>query len=254
MRVKYNIFKGDLCWGVVVFLCLLVLCASAEEKAEVLKTPDYVAFSEKGAARLDAMGRRRPVVYAYLADYLIDRFDLSKREGVGIDIGGGTGDLGVEIVKRTEKLYWINTDINSWCSRYFTQRLLDAKASHRASFVFADAGALPFKDGYADLVVSRGSYQFWGSLEGGISEIHRVLKKGGEAYIGRGLSRNMPEKMARDLFKRRIIGGPKYDPDEDAKRFRIIMKKMGIKKFEIIRHKPSDSELNYGVWLYFQRS
>jgi ubiquinone/menaquinone biosynthesis C-methylase UbiE len=123
---------------------VLVSCAFAEEKVEVLKTPDYAAFSEEAAARFDAMGRRRPMVYACLADYLVDRFDLSQREGVGIDVGGGTGDLGVEIVKRTEKLYWINTDINSWCSRYFAQRLLEAKASHRASFVFGDAVALPF--------------------------------------------------------------------------------------------------------------
>jgi hypothetical protein len=63
----------------------------------------------------------------------------------------------------------------------------------------------------------------------------------------------MPEKEVRDLLGRHLAGGPKYDPDEDAARFRSIMAAMGVKEYEVIRHKPGDPSLNYGVWLCFRK-
>jgi len=119
--------------------------------------------------------------------------------------------------------------------------------------VFADACALPFKDGYADLVVSRGAYEFWGNLENGVGEIHRILKPGGWAFIGRGFPPTMPEAEVRFLREKAGMGGPKYDPDKDAERFRGIMKQLGVKEYEVIRHKSKDPVLNYGVWLCFRK-
>ena len=31
------------------------------------------------------------------------------------------------------------------------------------------------------------------------------------------------------------------------------MEKMGVKDFEVVRHKPKDAKLNYGVWLRFSK-
>ena len=50
-----------------------------------------------------------------------------------------------------------------------------------------------------------------------------------------------------------MAGGPKYDPDADADRFRALMDKLGVKECETIRHKPRDPALNYGVWLVFRK-
>lgn len=219
-----------------------------------LARPDYNTFDEADAVSFDKVAKSRTLVYKRLADYLIDRFDLKSRPGIGIDIGGGPGDLVLELAARTEQFYWIDTDINTWYMRPFAEGALEKKLAHRTGFVFADTGYLPFKDNYADLAMSRGAYQFWGDLEQGLREIHRVLKPGGEAFIGRGFPPTMPPEEIRDLFSRKVVGGPKYDPDADADRFESIAKAMDIREFEVILHRvPEAPDVRYGVWFYFKK-
>jgi SAM-dependent methyltransferase len=213
-----------------------------------------VEFGKDDAEKFNETAKKRPLVYTRLADYLVERFDLAERPGIGIDLGGGPGDLVFELAARTKQFYWVNADINTWYAEPFSRDALKREAAHRASFVFADAKTLPFRDGYADLVVSRGSYQFWGNLEAGLREVHRVLRPGGQAFIGRGFPPTMPEDEVRSLREKRLVGGPKYDPDKDAAEFKAIMGRLGVSDFETIRHKPSDESLNYGVWLRFRKS
>ena len=215
--------------------------------------PDYESFGEGAAQKMQEVAQSRQVVYAELADYLVRRFDLAEKPGIGIDIGGGPGDQIVHLAKRTKQYYWINADINTWCARSFAINALKEKIAHRTGFVFADACALPFRDNYADVVVSRGSYQFWPDLEKGLSEILRILCSGGVAFVGRGVAPTMPEVEVRKLTRAGRIGGPKYNPDKDAERFRNLMQKFGIQQFEVIRHRAEDPNLNYGVWLYFRK-
>lgn len=227
--------------------------AIQELRAPALERPDYERFSEAGATRFEQVAKRRTTVYTRLAEYLVQRFDLASRPGIGVDIGGGPGDLVMELAGRTEQFYWINADINPWYARPFSGDALKRGVSQRTAFVFADAGALPFRDRYADLVVSRGSYQYWGGLEAALREVHRVLRPGGQAFIGRGFPPSMPEEEVRALREKGVVGGPKYSPDEDAARFTAIMNKLRVKDFEVVRHQPKDAALNYGVWLRFRK-
>lgn len=223
------------------------------ERARPRARPDYQRFTEKQAVKFNKVAKRRGIVYRRLAEYLVKRFALTARPGIGIDIGGGPGDLVFELATRSEHFYWVNTDINTWYTGFFAEEAVKRSVAHQTAFVFADACALPFEDAYADLVVSRGSYQFWSDLDIGLREVHRVLKRGGEAFIGRGFPPTMPEDEVRDLVKKRLVGGPKYDPAKDAERFRVIMGNLGVTAFDVIRHRPEDSSLRYGVWLYFRK-
>jgi hypothetical protein len=63
----------------------------------------------------------------------------------------------------------------------------------------------------------------------------------------------MPEEEVRALRQKGLVGGPKYDPDTDAARFRAIAAKLGVRDFAVIRHKPKDQSLSYGVWLRFRK-
>ncbi len=192
-------------------------------------------------------------VYGYMAEYLASRFNLAGAGGTGIDIGGGPGHLAVELALRSPSMRWIDADINPHFFPYLNQLADSAGVGSRVEGVRADAASLPFPDQSANFVVSRGSLQFWGDLHRAISEIHRVLKPGGTAFIGRGLPPNMPAETARDV-RRAQNGGPSYDIDATERQLLEAVKKMGIKNYKIIRPRPRGADnINYGLWLEFSR-
>ena len=189
-------------------------------------------------------------VYPYLARYIADTFGLKNYEGVGIDIGGGAGDLITALCKATRNIYWINADINPWYLPYVNKKAQNNNCIHRIAFMKADATDLPFKDDFADVITSRASFHFWDNMEKGFSEIKRVLKPGGKAIVGRGFPPNMPTDTARAIRKKqnhRITG---YDPDKFAHDFEKIMKNLKIKDYKIIVPKP-ESTVQYGIWILF---
>lgn len=192
-------------------------------------------------------------VYAPLAEEITEKLGLSDKQGVGIDLGSGPGTLVVEMCKRTP-LHWINADINPHFFAYFFARAEAAGCGGRVSAIQADACALPFRDNYADVVISRGSFQFWPDLQKGLAEVRRVLKPGGVAYIGRGLPERMPLETARQL-RTKAGEGPKYDPKETEQQLRRAMESLRIEEFDIQRPRQDNPQgVNYGVWLQFRKT
>jgi SAM-dependent methyltransferase len=191
-------------------------------------------------------------VYAPLAEELVEKLKLADRQGVGIDLGSGPGTLIIELCKRTN-LHWINADINPYFFPYFIGKAQAAGLGGRVSAIQADACALPFRDNFADVVVSRGSLQFWPDLRKGLSEVYRVLKPGGVAYIGRGLPERLPLETARQM---RSEQGKdmKYDPAKTEQQLREIVQSLAIKDYQIHRPRVDNPEgINYGVWLEFHK-
>jgi len=191
-------------------------------------------------------------VYAPLAEHLTRELQLADKEGVGIDLGSGPGMLIIELCKRT-RLHWINADINPYFFAPFFARARQNGIAHRVSGISADAQNMPFRSGYADVIVSRGSYHFWDDREAGFREICRVLKPGGVAYIGRGFSPNLPAETARAIrTKQKKLW--KYDPAEEGKKLKSLLLGLGIRDVRVIVPKPEGSEgINYGVWVEFRK-
>ncbi len=195
-------------------------------------------------------------VYGPLAEQIVSEFGLADKAGIGIDLGSGPGDLIIELCKRTENLHWINADINPRFFPEFLQRVGEAGFEQRVSAIYADAAALPFRDDYADVLVSRGSFQFWGDLHTAIAEIVRVLKPGGIAFIGRGFSANLPVETARQ-----IRAGQKerdfdlsYDVEAVAQQMENILKDLGIPNYKIRIPSPAGADdVKYGIWMEFHK-
>ena len=153
-------------------------------------------------------------------------------------------------------MHWVNADINPYFFPIFLKAAEASGVGHRVSAIFADAQALPFRDNYADVIVSRGSFHFWEDRKRSFSEIYRILKPGGVAFIGRGFSENLPVEVARKIRERQQKSGgkPKYDVKKTADELREIMEALGIMDFSVrIPIPPGDPKVNYGVWVKFRK-
>ena len=232
---------------------VLLLCgAGCVTVKHAPPSPDekYTEANALGMIR-SSRGTLAPV-YAPLAEQIAMDFNLREKEGIGIDIGSGPGTLIIELCQRS-RLHWINADINPHFFPHFYKQAQQRGFGHRVSAVFADAGALPFRDNYADIIVSRGSFPFWQDKRRSFSEIYRVLKPGAVAYIGRGFPRNLPVAKAKKI-RGKQRGKMKYDVDKAADELRQIMKVQQIKDWKIHRpNPPGGDNVNYGIWIEFHK-
>jgi len=192
-------------------------------------------------------------VYGFLAEDIVSSYGLGDAEGIGIDAGGGPGHLVVELARRSPRMYWIDADINPAFFPFAAELAGKAGVGDRIGLIEADVHELPFRDGYADIVVSRGSFPFWRDLPVALAEIYRVLKPGGAAWIGRGFPENLPVETARGIREKQGGGGgPAYEVEETAALFGDIMRSLGVADFTV--HTPhSGGDVNYGVWLEFRK-
>jgi SAM-dependent methyltransferase len=228
-------------------------------KASPLVVPSEERFTaEKAQGMIRASERHLAPVYAPLAEYLAEHLRLAEKEGIGLDIGSGPGNLIIELCQRT-RMYWINVDINPHFFTYFFEKADAAGVGGRVGAMFADVQALPFQDDYADGIVSRGSFQFWEDKVLAFREIERVLKPGGVAFIGRGFSPNLPVEEAAKIRARQEEGGkswPRYDVSETEAELRKALDEAGISAYEIFTPQKDDAEGNtikYGIWVEFRK-
>ena len=231
----------------------LFFCGACGLSSDPLLSPSDKKYTEKDALGI-IKGSHRVLapVYAPLAEQIVADFNLDNKTGIGIDVGSGPGTLIIELCKRTQ-LHWINADINPHFFPYFCREAKKHGFGHRVSTIFADAHMLPFRDNYAEFVVSRGCFHLWKDKVQAFSEIYRLLKPGGVAYIGRGFSRNLPVETAKKI-RAKQHGKISYDVERTANELREVMDVLRIKGYRIdIPKPPTGAKVNYGVWVEFHK-
>jgi ubiquinone/menaquinone biosynthesis C-methylase UbiE len=186
------------------------------------------------------------MIYELLAQQIIDDYGIT--EGRCLDIGTGTGGLGLEIAKRT-KLHTYLLDIDNAGLLIAEKNSRETGLSGRASIINAPAERLPFLDNFFDLVVSRGSFFLWQDKLGGLSEVYRVLKRAGVAYIGGGTSRYMSPEQAEEYSRWARPRHQQINPDwenlQSPQAIKDILYVAGIKSYTLI-----DSN---GTWIEIRK-
>jgi ubiquinone/menaquinone biosynthesis C-methylase UbiE len=164
-------------------------------------------------------------IYPYIAEQIMNKFGIT--EGVCVDAGSGPGSLAIALARITD-LKIFSLDIQPEMTALATANIAEAGLQSRVAAVTADVCAMPFADNSVDLLISRGSLFFWDDRAAAFSEIKRILKPGGVAFVGGGmgseqiraqvmqtLATNEALKDVEDPFKTMMgHGQPRIDPAE----------------------------------------
>lgn len=133
-------------------------------------------------------------IYPLLARQIFDDYRITT--GICLDVGSGTGRLGIELAKLTSlKVYLL--DISARTITDASKNICARGASSTVSAVQGSVHRLPFANNSVNLIVSRGSIFFWKDKSQGLREVYRILKPGGIAFIGGGVSRYLSQKERR---------------------------------------------------------
>lgn len=100
-----------------------------------------------------------------------------------LDIATGTGDFAILAAQILMPQVLIGADISEGMMQVGQQKVAAAGLSHIISFAKEDCLNLSFKEGSFDAITTAFGIRNFADLDRGLSEMHRVLKKGGHLSI-----------------------------------------------------------------------
>ncbi len=185
-------------------------------------------------------------VYAYYAEKILE--ETGVYQGVCLDVGCGGGYLGLALAPlcQLDFVFLDQSPAMLDCARTNISRF---QLQQRATTVVASVQAMPLCDATVDLVVSRGSVPFWDDLPGAFSELYRVLRPGGRAYVGGGMG--PPQLRERLLSKARKLDsdwqrGKPTIPWRPPGAYENALDAAGISNYDISRTED-------GTWIQFAK-
>lgn len=176
--------------------------------------------------------------------------DFKRKSGICLDIGSGPASMAIEMAKISDfKIYTI--DISESMNKIAKENIIENKLEDRIEQFLGNVENLNFKDNSIDLIISRGSVYFWEDHVKAFSEIKRVLKKDGMAFIGGGFgNKELKEKIIKELREKRPDWESASKKRFDKFNLKIadeICMKAGINNFSKI-------EDDRGNWIIIQGS
>lgn len=135
-----------------------------------------------GARIYSLIAKKNPIMRDLYKD-VADDVTSKITSGKVLDVGTGPGYLPIEIAGKSSRLEITGVDISPGMVKIANKNAINMGLSDRMEFHLASAAELPFDDGHFDLVLSTLSLHHWLHPAVYITEIHRVLKMNGEAWI-----------------------------------------------------------------------
>ncbi len=159
--------------------------APADSPAPLLSADENRSMFDAVARRYDllnrllSLGRDR-----YWRRRAVD--ELGPRPEPGgryLDVGTGTGDVAVELLRRAPGASVVGVDLSLAMMALASSKLDRAEVSGRAAFAAGDAGGLPFRDGEFSGVISAFGLRNMVGPADAVAEMARVLRPGGRLVV-----------------------------------------------------------------------
>lgn len=100
-----------------------------------------------------------------------------------LDVAVGTADLTLEILRQEKAQHVTGIDLSANMMAIGEEKVRAAGHSDKVSFLKGDAGRMPFPDGEFDAVTCAYGVRNFSDLDGGLKEMQRVLRSGGELMV-----------------------------------------------------------------------
>ena len=137
-------------------------------------------------------------VYPFMADHVIALSGV--RSGHVLDLGPFAGGLAVSLLGKSDAFHAKVIDESERLLQWTARRARDEGCFSRLTLSCAVIEPIPEPDGSFDLVLVRGAFFFLTPLL--LSEIKRVLRAGGLAWVGGGYGPLTPDEVIAPIAER----------------------------------------------------
>lgn len=186
-------------------------------------------------------------IYPVIARQIVDRCRVLR--GLCIDVGSGAANLALALAGITS-LNLCALDFSRHIQEIARKNIAREGLNAQVIPIVGDVHRMPFRDGVASLIVSRGSMRFWRNKPAVFREFQRVLQPGGKGYVGGGIGDpGLNDHINREMIRLGMDRQGKDQPrtrKRDRTLWREIMTKAGFCRYEVI----SDAT---GFWVCFEK-
>ena len=152
--------------------------------AGIDKHDDFGSILEKAKEYALIANEAFAPIYPVIARQIVDRCRVLS--GLCIDVGSGAANLAMALAGITS-LNLCALDFSPHIQAIARENIARERLGARVLPVVGDVHRMPFRDGVAALIVSRGSMRFWRNKPAAFREFRRVLQPGGTGYVGGGI-------------------------------------------------------------------
>lgn len=169
---------------IVVLIAILAaaLVISGFPRVYLPRKPGLEGIEEREAARAYDRISRWPQ-FSLLRRMIAGKLAKYRPTGTLADIGCGPGHLAILIAQKHRDLQVLGIDTSGEMIHTASSITSSLGLSERVTFRKGDVTNLPLSNDTLDFAVSTMSLHHWSDPDRGLSEIHRVLKNGGQLLL-----------------------------------------------------------------------
>jgi demethylmenaquinone methyltransferase/2-methoxy-6-polyprenyl-1,4-benzoquinol methylase len=174
--------------------------STRNKKEQVEQMFDTISNKYDGLNRVISLGTdlkwRRKV---------LDMVQKRKPESI-LDIATGTGDLAIQFAQHIPAQRIVGFDLSEGMLSMARKKVADTPLASKVEFIKGDGEAMPFEDNSFEVITVSFGVRNFEFLEKGLSEIARVLKKGGLFIIlETSVPTKFPFKLGYHIYSKNIL-------------------------------------------------